>query len=260
MELPKIIELKNIIQKYSDRPNPVIENLNFVIEDKPDIGQFVVLLGNSGCGKSTLLRYISGLQSPTQGEVWINGKPRNKTDRISMVFQSYSSFPWLSVLDNVALGLTFQNINKEEREHKAIEMIKIVGLQGHESKYAKYPNLSGGQLQRVAIARSLLFNPQIILMDEPFGALDINTRLKMQDMLIDIYESKIVNPTIIFITHDISEAVYLAEDIYIMSANPGTIRHHMPLTHLPPNRNKQLKREKIFIDTVNQIEDLMTNL
>lgn len=252
-ELPDIIELKNIFQSYENGVN-ILENFNLLIEDKPNIGQFVVLLGASGCGKSTILRYITGLQKPTQGEVLFKGKPMTENDRVGMVFQQYSSFPWLSVVDNVALGLKYQGVTKKERTERAMEMIKIVGLSGHEKKYAKYPTLSGGQLQRVAIARSLLANPEILVMDEPFGALDTNTRLMMQDMIMDIWSK--VKPTIVLVTHDIPEAVYLGDDIYIMSANPGRIAHHIPI-RLSSHRSKELKRTKDFTDLVYDIEDKM---
>lgn len=260
-ELNDVIELKNIRQTYADKitgeEKIVIDGLNLLIEDKPGQGQFVVMLGESGCGKSTVLRYIAGLQEPTAGEVLINGKPRTRDFRAGMVFQQYSSCPWLSVLENVALGLEFSGVPKKERTERAMEMIKKVGLEGHEHKYAQYPILSGGQLQRVAIARSLVASPNILLMDEPFGALDINTRLQMQDMLMSIWEE--MKPTIIFVTHDIPEAVYLGDDIYVMGRNPGNIRHHVPV-QLPHTSIGELKRSKPFNDLVYNIEDMMMSL
>ncbi|MCL4153378.1 UNVERIFIED_CONTAM: hypothetical protein GTU68_021521, partial [Idotea baltica] len=134
----------------------------------------------SGAGKSTILRYIANLQQPTEGTVKVKGKAVSDSERVSMVFQQYSSLPWMTVLDNVALALRYQGVSRSERDDRAMELIKMVGLEGHEQKFAQYPTLSGGQLQRVAIARSLLANPEILLMDEPFGALDIKTRLQMQ--------------------------------------------------------------------------------
>ncbi len=255
--LPDIIELRNVNQTYDGGKTMIIKDLNLLIEDKPNQGQFVIILGASGCGKSTILRYISGLQQPSNGEVLLKGKPREESDRIGMVFQQYSSFPWMTVLDNVALGLEFKGVPEKERIEKAMDMIKIVGLEGQEKKYAKYPTLSGGQLQRVAIARSLLVNQEILLMDEPFGALDIYTRLKMQDFVIDLWQK--VHPTIILVTHDISEAVYLGDDIYIMSANPGEIVDHIT-TGLPNDRTKEIKRTKSFVDTLYYIEDKMIQL
>lgn len=256
-DLPDIVELRKVSQSYDGGQNWVIKDLSLLIEDKPGQGQFVCILGASGCGKSTVLRYIAGIQQPTKGEVFIKGEPREDRHRIGMVFQQYSSFPWMSVLENVALGLKFKGVPKEERLDKARQMIKIVGLEGQENKYAKYPNLSGGQLQRVAIARSLLVNPEIILMDEPFGALDIYTRLKMQDFLIDIWEK--VHPTIILVTHDISEAVYLGDDIYLMAANPGEFAE-LIRSPLPIDRGREIKRTKQFTDMVHDIEDQLTAL
>jgi NitT/TauT family transport system ATP-binding protein len=255
--LPDIIELKKIGQSYDDGKIEVIKNLDLLIEDEPERGQFVVILGPSGCGKSTILRYIAGLQSPTAGEVLLYGKPRTDNDRIGMVFQQYSSFPWMTVLENIALGLKFRGISKIERTEKAQEMLKIVGLEGHGEKFAQYPTLSGGQLQRVAIARSLLVNENIILMDEPFGALDTNTRLRMQDFLIEIWEK--VKPTIVFVTHDISEAVYLADDIFIMSKAPANLAEHIKV-NLPVHRDSKIKRDPNFIELVRYIEDKMMSL
>ena len=249
-----IVELKNITQTYDDGKVVVLKDFNLLIEDKPNQGQFVALLGASGCGKSTILRYISGLQSPTSGDVLLYGKPRTDKDRVGMVFQKYSSLPWMTVLENVALGLNYQGVPKKEREEKARDMIKKVGLTGHEHKFAQYPALSGGQLQRVAIARSLLANPRILLMDEPYGALDINTRLAMQDMLLQIWYE--VHPTIIFVTHDISEAVYLGDDLYIMRSNPGNIVEHI-YVDLPFRRDRSIKRTPRFEELTNYIEDKM---
>lgn len=252
-----IIELRNIEQTYDDGKVVILKDFNLLIEDKPGQGQFICLLGVSGCGKSTVLRYIAGLQKPTKGEVLINGKPRTDADTVGMVFQKYSSMPWMTVLENVALGLQYKGVAKKEREEKAMEIIKKVGLEGHEKKYAQYPILSGGQLQRVAIARSLLANPKILLMDEPFGALDINTRLRMQDMLEQIWLE--VHPTIIFVTHDIAEAVYLGDDIHIMKMAPSKIIHQLKVD-LPFNRDRSIKRDPRFIDMVYDIEDMMVNL
>ncbi|HZV68279.1 MAG TPA: ABC transporter ATP-binding protein [Saprospiraceae bacterium] len=249
-----IIELRNISQSYDGGKNWIIRGLDLIIEDKPDQGQFVVILGASGSGKSTLLRYIAGLQTPTEGEVLIKGQPVSDKQRVSMVFQEYSSLPWMTVLDNVALALEYKGLGKKQRYMKAMEMIELVGLAGQEKKYAQYPALSGGQLQRVAIARSLIANPEIVLMDEPFGALDIRTRIQMQDMLLDLWQR--FNSTIIFVTHDISEAVYLADDIYIMKSPPSTIVEHIDID-LPLQRDHTTKRDKHFVELVQVVEDAM---
>lgn len=256
-DLPDIIELKNICQTYDKGKSFVIQDLNLLIEDKPNQGQFVVVLGLSGCGKSTILRFISGLRAPSSGEVLIQGKPRNKTNRIGMVFQQYSSFPWLSVLDNVASGLKYKGVSEKERRDRAREMIKLVGLEGHVNKYAKYPTLSGGQLQRVAIARSLVSDPQILLMDEPFGALDINTRLQMQDLICEIWTK--MQTTVVFVTHDLPEAVYLGDEIHIMRANPGKIVKRIQVD-LPLERDRGIKRDNHFMQLVHEVEETMIDI
>jgi NitT/TauT family transport system ATP-binding protein len=253
-ELRNIIDLRGIGQSYDGGQNWIIKDLEFLIEDKPEQGQFVVILGMSGSGKSTLLRYIAGLQEPTEGNVLIDGKPLDEAQRVSMVFQRYSSLPWMSVLDNVGLGLQYQGMSKSERDEKAMEMIQLIGLDGHQHKYAQYPTLSGGQLQRVAIGRSLLANPQILLMDEPFGALDVKTRLQMQDLLSKIWHQ--FHSTIVFVTHDIAEAVYLGDDIYILKSAPSKFVKHINVD-LPLIRTRETKREKRYTELVHHVEDLM---
>ncbi len=253
-EKDNIIELKKVSQSYDGGKSFIIKDLDFIVEDKPAQGQFVVILGMSGCGKSTLLRYIAGLQQPTAGDVLIHDEPINNSKRVGMVFQQYSSLPWMSVLDNVSLSLLYKGINEKERREKAMEIIELVGLAGHEHKFAQYPTLSGGQLQRVAIARSLLANPEILLMDEPFGALDVNTRLQMQDLLADIWLK--FHPTVIFVTHDISEAVYLGDDIYIMKSAPSQFVEHVQVD-LPFHRTRETKRDPHFVELVQLVEDKM---
>lgn len=249
-----IIEIRGASHTYDGGESYVLQHLDFLVEDKPAQGQFVVILGPSGCGKSTVLRYIAGLQTPSEGNVQIHGKPVDSDNRVGMVFQQYSSLPWLTVLDNVALALQYQGVDPKEREARAMEMIQKVGLAGHEHKFAQYPTLSGGQLQRVAIARSLMANQDILLMDEPFGALDINTRLQMQDLLADLWRE--IHPTVIFVTHDISEAVYLADEIYIMKKAPSRFVARIPID-LPLHRDREMKRDPRFTELVRQVEDRM---
>jgi NitT/TauT family transport system ATP-binding protein len=252
-----IIELRQVSQSYDGCQNFIIQDMDFLVEDKPAQGQFVVILGPSGCGKSTVLRYIAGLQAPTSGEVIIHEKPIGTDNRVGMVFQQYSSLPWLTVLENVSLALDYRGVPEKERIQVAMEMITKVGLAGHEHKFAQYPTLSGGQLQRVAIARSLLANQEILLMDEPFGALDINTRLQMQDLLADLWRE--IHPTVVFVTHDISEAVYLADDIYIMKKAPSKFVEHIHVD-LPLHRQREMKRDPKFTDLVRLVEDRMLHL
>lgn len=251
---PPIIELKGVGQSYDGGENWIIKDCNLTVVDKPAQGEFLVVLGMSGCGKSTILRYIAGLQKPTEGQVLIHGKPLDESPRVSMVFQRYSSLPWLTVLDNVSLALQYKGIAKKERHEQAMDIIKKVGLDGHQNKYAQYPTLSGGQLQRVAIARSIVANPEILLMDEPFGALDINTRLQMQDLLSELWSE--FHPTVVFVTHDISEAVYLGDDIYIMKSQPSHFVEHIKVG-LPLVRGRELKRDPKFIEIVHEVEDKM---
>jgi NitT/TauT family transport system ATP-binding protein len=252
-ELVDVVELRNVSQTYDGGKTFIIKDLNLLIEDKPDQGQFVVMLGESGCGKSTVLRYIAGLQLPSSGEVYIKEKLRTN-EAISMVFQQYSSLPWRTVLQNVTLPLELKGVKKSEARDRAVEMIKSVGLTGHEKKYAQYPVLSGGQLQRVAIARSLISNPEIILMDEPFGALDTNTRFRMQLLLAELWDN--LKCTVIFVTHDIQEAVFLGDDIYILSTNPAKIVNHIPVD-LPFHRDRTTKRSKRFTELVQEVEDAL---
>jgi NitT/TauT family transport system ATP-binding protein len=256
-----IINLVDINQVYSDHtpPNVVFKDFNLNIKDIQSQGQFITLMGKSGCGKSTLLRYISGLQIPTSGDVYIYGKKRTDKDRIPMVFQQYTSFEWKTVLQNVALPLILKGIARDEANGRAMDMIKIVGLEGHEGKWAKYPILSGGQLQRVAIARNLVVNPQILLMDEPFGALDTVTRKQIQVFLRSLFESAKIDPTVIFVTHSESEAVFLSSDIYILDSGPANIRHHFKID-LPPNRNDSIRYSTEFTDYVNKLGSLLEDL
>jgi NitT/TauT family transport system ATP-binding protein len=259
--LTDVIKLVNINQIYTEHTpsNVVFKDFNLDIRDIKDRGQFITIMGKSGCGKSTLLRYISGLQEPTSGDIYIYGKKRSDKDRIPMVFQQYTSFEWKTVLQNVTLPLILKGVPKDEAEDRAMDMIKIVGLNGHENKWAKYPILSGGQLQRVAIARNLVVNPQILLMDEPFGALDTITRKQIQVFLRSIFENAKIDPTVIFVTHSESEAVFLSTDIFILDSGPATVRHHFEID-LPQNRIDSLRYTSEFNDYVNKLGSLLEDL
>ena len=174
-----------------------------------------------------------------------------------MVFQKYSSLPWMTVLDNVGLALQYKGVDKKERRDRAMNIIEKVGLLGHENRYAQYPILSGGQLQRVAIARSMIANPEILLMDEPFGALDIKTRMQMQELLTNLWHE--FHSTIIFVTHDISEAVYLGDEIYIMKSQPSQFVEHIHVD-LPLERDRMIKRDPRYISLVQEVEDRMVKV
>ena len=260
--LPDVIELRNITHEYpgkrrEDPPRVVIRDLSLLFENMPETGDIYTIIGESGCGKSTLLRFIAGLQMPTSGEVLVQGKQRDDKVVVGMVFQQYSSLHFRTVLENVELGLKLKGVSPQERRELAMEVIKIVGLEKEVDRYCFYPKLSGGQLQRVAFARSLIANPGIILMDEPFGALDIRTRQKMQAMLCDIKRNYDI--TIILVTHALDEAVLLSDRIYVMSKDPAQIVKEFRI-NLPPERDKETKRMPEYLRLVAEIDDYMTEL
>jgi NitT/TauT family transport system ATP-binding protein len=240
-----VLEMRGVSKTFvlpDGKSFAAIRDVNLVVEDVPDAGEFRVFLGPSGCGKSTILNIVAGLIEPTAGQALLRGKPiaGPGPDR-GMVFQSYSSYPWLSVLDNVAFGLKLRGMPRAQREAEARTWIKKVGLEGSERKYPR--QLSGGMRQRVAIARTLAVKPQIVLMDEPFGALDVQTRLGMQNLINELWEQ--IEGTILFVTHDIAEAVYLADRIHILSAGPGRVVDEVEID-LPLHRTEEIKNTKRF--------------
>ena len=208
-----------------------LRDINLEVDDEfsaegKNIGEFRVLLGPSGCGKSTILRLIAGLDFPTSGEVIVNGKCVEGPGRDrGMVFQKYTSFPWLTVADNIAYGMKINGVPAEERQETVEKLVQAVGLSGFARAYPAA--LSGGMQQRVAIARTLAVRPGVILMDEPFGALDAQTRSDMQELLLRMWEE--TASTVLFVTHDVEEAIYLADRIFILSARPGTIVEDLPV-------------------------------
>jgi len=207
-----------------------VRDVSFEVSDKPDCGEIIVFLGPSGCGKSTILKSIAGLIPPTKGEIFVDEKPVTEVGRDrGMVFQAYTSFAWLSVRKNVEYGLKLQGIESETRKQLSTKILEEVGLAEFAERYPK--DLSGGMKQRVAIARTLINNPRIVLMDEPFGALDPQTRWGMQSLLLDI--SKRENNTIVFVTHDVSEAVYLADTCYVLSKRPAHILEKVDVPQFP---------------------------
>jgi NitT/TauT family transport system ATP-binding protein len=196
-------------------------------------GEFICILGPSGCGKSTLLGALAGHLQPSEGAIRVDGRPVQgpHPDR-GLVFQQHTLFPWKSVLDNVAFGLKMKGVARKERRTQARELLKLVGLEGFENSYPS--QLSGGMQQRVEIARVLINHPRVMLMDEPFGALDAQTRLKMQELLLDVWAR--IKTTIVFITHDIDEALFLADRILIMSPRPGRIIEEIALDFARPRQ------------------------
>ncbi|MCI4429425.1 MAG: ABC transporter ATP-binding protein [Burkholderiales bacterium] len=205
---------------------------------------FITILGPSGCGKSTLLRIVAGLETPTTGEVLLDARRIEGpgADR-GMVFQSYTLFPWLSVLDNVCFGLRERGMARDQQLHLANGFLAKVGLQGFENHFPK--QLSGGMQQRTAIARALANNPRMLLMDEPFGALDHQTRELMQELLLGIWEGE--QKTVLFVTHDIDEAVFMAGRVVVMSARPGRIKLDRAVS-LPHPRHYSVKTSPQFTE------------
>ena len=240
-----VLELRNVSKTFVDadgRAFQAIRDIDLAIADVPGAGEFRVFLGPSGCGKSTILNIVAGLLAPTTGEALLRGQRiTGPGPERGMVFQSYSSYPWLTVLENVAFGLELRGVPRAERERDARAWIERVGLQGNERKYPR--QLSGGMRQRVATARTLAVKPRVILMDEPFGALDVQTRLGMQNLINQLWEE--IKGTILFVTHDIAEAVYLADKIHILSAGPGTIVDEIEVD-LPVHRTEDIKNTKRF--------------
>jgi ABC-type nitrate/sulfonate/bicarbonate transport system ATPase subunit len=205
--------------------------------------EFATILGPSGCGKSTLLRIVAGLAKPSSGVVRLDGEPIGGPGRDrGMVFQSYTLFPWLTVGENIQFGLDLSGVGKARREETAREFIEKVGLRGFENAYPKA--LSGGMKQRVAIARALANNPDVLLLDEPFGALDAQTRALMQELLTQVWEE--LHKTILFVTHDVEEAIFLSDRVFVMTARPGRIKAEIPVP-LPRPRSYDLKASETFL-------------
>lgn len=258
---PHVVEFRHVTKTYNaGQANEftAIRDVNFVVGDLPSKGEFVCILGPSGCGKSTILRLIAALEPQypaTSGEVLVFGKHISEpgADR-GMVFQDYTSFDHRSVLGNIAFGLECQGVSRKERNELARHWIEQAGL-SVENDAEKYPHeLSGGMRQRVAIARTLILQPRIILMDEPFGALDPQTRMHMQDLLIKLWRQ--VEATVFFVTHSIEEAVFLGDRVYIMSTGPGRIMKELEIE--PADRPAlEMARVPRFQETVYYIRDLI---
>lgn len=263
-ELPNIVEFRHVSKVYNagtSQASVALKDVSFVVSDLPNKGEFICVLGPSGCGKSTILRLIAGLDPqhpPTSGQVLVQDKPvTGPGAERGMVFQDYTSFDNRNVLENITFGLECQRVPRRERFELGREWIEHVGL--NVAKDAeKYPHeLSGGMLQRVAIARTLILAPKIILMDEPFGALDPKIRMTMQDLLVTLWRE--VEATVFFVTHSIEEAVFLGDRVYIMGHNPGRILQELKVE--PADRPAHLmQREPRFLETVYYIRDLIDRL
>jgi NitT/TauT family transport system ATP-binding protein len=237
----------HISKTYTDRKGgrtEVLQDVNFAIEEN----EFVVVVGPSGCGKTTLLNIIAGLLGPSSGQVIIEGRRLNSKPHTAVVFQDYALFPWRTVLQNIVYGLEEQRLNKSEQLDIAQEYITMVRLQGFENKYPH--QLSGGMKQRVAIARSLATDPLLLMMDEPFSALDAQTRILMQYEISRIWEE--THKSFLYITHHIQEAVFLGDRVVVMSRRPGKILEIIPV-ELPRPRGEKLVSEKPYLEYVDLI-------
>jgi len=260
--LPPVVEFRNVSKTFNPgEPTEftALKGVTFKVEDVPDYGEFVAIIGPSGCGKSTILNLIQGFADvgpPTTGEVLLHGEPVRGPGRDrGMIFQKYSSFPHRTVLDNVTFGLELNrrelDLSRRAMAEQAREWIRKVGLDGHQRKYPH--QLSGGQQQRVAIARSLVLRPRIILMDEPFSALDEPTRHEMQRLIMALWHE--VEATVFIVTHSIAEAVYLGDRVWVMSQAPGTIAHEF--TDIIPRTREadplEAQQSKAFKDAVAEV-------
>lgn len=219
------VELKNIYKSFvhNSATLEVLQDINLTVAE----GEFVCLLGPSGCGKSTIIHLVAGLERPTSGDILVGGRPVAGPDPSrTVVFQDAALFPWLTVLGNVEFGLRMAGMDARKRRDRAMEYLRLV----HLSRFIQaYPHqLSGGMKQRVAIARALALQPEILLLDEPFAALDAQTRAVLQNELLEIWE--LARPTILFVTHNVREATGLADRVYVISSRPGRIRDVRPIT------------------------------
>jgi NitT/TauT family transport system ATP-binding protein len=226
-----------------------LEGISFEVRDQ----EFAVLVGTSGCGKSTILRLVAGLVPPTEGQVLLDGRAISGpgADR-GMVFQSYTLFPWLTIQQNVEFGPRLRGAPPAERAAVSRRYLAQVGLRGFERVYPK--ELSGGMMQRVAIARALANDPAVLLMDEPFGALDAQTRVLMGELLLRVWDG--AAKTVLFVTHDIEEALFLGDRVFVMTARPGRIREEI-LVPLPRPRTVDMLTSDTFVGLKRQVMDLI---
>jgi len=248
MEREIILETRNVKKSFfvgKGREIVVLEDINL----KVYTGSFVAILGQSGAGKSTLLRILAKLVEPTEGEVLYRGKPLKEANaKIAVVFQSFALFPWFTVLENVEIGLIKSGLPKDEIRKKALQAIDLVGLDGFEDAYPR--ELSGGMRQRVGIARALVVEPEVLLMDEPFSALDVLTADNLRNDLIDLWrDGKLPAKAIVLVTHNIEEAVSMASRAVVLSHNPGRIRAEIPI-QLPYPRDRASREFKFILDKI----------
>ncbi|MEG2289179.1 MAG: ABC transporter ATP-binding protein [Clostridium sp.] len=244
------IEIKNLSKIFKTKENfqvDALKDINFSVEEN----EFISIVGPSGCGKSTLLRIIASLETSTDGTVIYRGEELNlPSSDIGMVFQNYSLLQWKTVIDNIALGLEFKKVKKNERREKAKEYLKLINMEGFAKAYPY--ELSGGMQQRVAIARALVTNPDVLLMDEPFGALDAHTRIILQGELLNIWQKN--KKTILFVTHSVDEAIYLSDKIIVMGKNPGIIKEIINVDMIRPRVRSNPEYGKLTDKILNMLE------
>jgi NitT/TauT family transport system ATP-binding protein len=250
------LSIQDLHVTYIGRDGTAIEAVagaNIEVADKPGVGEIIVFLGPSGCGKSTILKCVAGLLRPTKGQVLVSGQPVDGVgkDR-GMVFQQYTSFGWLTVRQNVEYGMRINGVPKAERGAEVDKYLRLVGLQDFGNEYPK--SLSGGMKQRVAIARTLINHPKLVLMDEPFGALDPQTRWEMQTTILDIARKE--DNTIVLVTHDVSEAVYVADTCYVLAPRPTKVLHAVNVPDFGA-RSASLKAAPEFRAIEKQLLDLL---
>jgi NitT/TauT family transport system ATP-binding protein len=240
-----LVRVEGLHQTYGDGDHVVLDDVNLALKDS----EIVALLGRSGSGKSTLLRIIAGLMPPTAGSVTIGGEPVDGPARqVALVFQTFALFPWLTVLENVEIGLEAQGMPPDERHKRALAAIDLIGLDGYESAYPK--ELSGGMRQRVGLARALVVNPKVLLMDEPFSALDVLTAETLRTDLLDLWcEGRMPISSILMVTHNIEEAVLMADRILVFSSNPGRIQTEIMVT-LPQPRSRLDPKFRQLVDDI----------
>ena len=246
------------VSKLFEAEGPGHEAIQVIDKVSMDLaaGEFAVYLGPSGCGKTTLMRIVGGLETAGGGEVFLAGEKVTGPDRRKgMVFQAYTSFPWLTVLENIRFGTKYRDdVNSAEKDEIARHYLDLVGLTEFADFYVN--RISGGMRQRVAIARTLAAGPDILLMDEPFGALDAQTREFLQDQLLEI--NRVEKKAVIFVTHDVEEAVFLADRIFMFSARPATIIEVIKVAdHIPGERHMDIKETEAFFHLRNHVRDVM---
>ncbi|HSP15223.1 MAG TPA: ABC transporter ATP-binding protein [Thermoanaerobaculia bacterium] len=255
-ETPPRLRISDLGITYIDhagKATEAVREITLDILDKPRVGEIIVFLGPSGCGKSTILKAVAGILAPTRGEILVGGQPVTGVGRDrGMVFQAYTSFGWLTVRDNVEYGLRLRGVPRSERREQSDKYLKAVGLLEFADHYPK--DLSGGMKQRVAIARTLINKPKLVLMDEPFGALDPQTRWGMQSLMLDV--SRTEDNTTLFVTHDVSEAVYVADAIYVLSPRPTRILHRVDVPFFA-NHDISLKSAPEFRAVEKKLLDLL---